>query len=222
MRIAIFDICGTIFKSNTTFDFLKWELHDNSWFRLYSFFYHSKPWKILNKLSMSLFHYDITRKIALFFLKGFSIEQLKNDVAVYYDNYLKYRINNKVVEMIDSYKRCPDYRVIIASATLDIIAEHISKQLGISEWYATTLCSENGICIGKYENDLLGCKTKLFEGLTNIELVVSDDVSDYSLMKMAKKNIIITYPKTISKWNKIIPNENSICQRISINEDFPF
>ena len=180
MKVIVFDICGTIFKSNTTFDFLKWKLNDNSWYRLYSFIYHSLPWKMFNKLSMSLIHYDVTRMIAISFLRGFSIEQIKNDVALYYDDYLKYRINNKIVEMIDYYKNRPDYRVIIASATLDIIAEHISKQLGVNEWYATTLCSENGICTGKYENDLLGRKTKLFEGLINIELVVSDDISDYS------------------------------------------
>lgn len=69
--LYVFDICGTIFKSNTTFDFLTFWLSPRS--KYYSSFDKIRKtfiWKVINKITRTYFHVDITRVIALRFLKG--------------------------------------------------------------------------------------------------------------------------------------------------------
>ena len=48
-NLYLFDICGTIYRSNTTFDFLEFYLKENKRFRLYRAIYKSFFWKVINR-----------------------------------------------------------------------------------------------------------------------------------------------------------------------------
>lgn len=204
MSISVFDICGTLYSSNTTFDFLKWEFRNKKTYIFYSKIYHTFLWKVLNKIIKRTLGYDLTRSIAVRFLKGKTSEQLKQDVAQFYDTYLKEKKNDQAIDILFQYNNVPDNNVIVASATLDIIAEKISNELGVREWYSTKLCFVNGVCIGKYHNDLLGKKSSLFNNYDKIDIVVTDDISDIDLIKKSKKCLIVTYPKTVQRWTKVL------------------
>ena len=64
-NLYLFDICGTIYRSNTTFDFLEFYLKENKRFKLYRTIYKSFFWKIINRALRSWLHYDLTRTLAL-------------------------------------------------------------------------------------------------------------------------------------------------------------
>ena len=49
-NLYLFDICGTIYRSNTTFDFLEFYLKENKCFRLYRAIYKSFLGRLLIEL----------------------------------------------------------------------------------------------------------------------------------------------------------------------------
>lgn len=222
MKTVIFDICGTIYKSNTTFDFLKWKFGRVRSFRIYSRLYHSFVWRCLNRCSKMFVHLDLTRMVAVYYLKGYSKQQLIKDVSQFYCNDLSKKINEEVLDLMSSYKMRGNYRIVIASATLDIIANYISNRIGVKEWYATSLCYNQNVCTGKYENDLLGNKASLFLNNDDIELVVTDDISDVHLLQLSRNCVIVTYPKTENKWCKILSRIDRPYRIIHMNHDIIF
>lgn len=205
--LYIFDICGTIFKSNTTFDFLTFLLVPKS--KTYSSFDKLRKtiaWKVINKLSRTYLHIDITRIIALRFLRGYSREQLLLEADTFYDAYLMKHPNSYVLDKIREIQSDESCDLLIASATIDVVAEVIADRLQIKEWHSSELCYKEGFCQGKLSKDLLGKKKELVENICSrcIDSMFTDDITDIPLLKYAKQKNIIVYPKTYKKWKKIV------------------
>ena len=205
--LYVFDICGTIFKSNTTFDFLTFWLTPRS--RYYSFFDKLRKtfiWKVINKITRTYVHVDITRIIALRFLKGFSRLQLSEGADMFYESYLMKHLNDNVVDTIKVLRINPSCNVLIASATIDVVAEVIARKMQINTWYSSELCYVDGICQGKLSKDLLGKKNVFIQEIQNqtIDSVYTDDFTDIPLLKEARQKNIVVYPKTDKKWKKIV------------------
>ena len=193
--LYVFDICGTIFKSNTTFDFLTFWLSPRS--KYYSSF---------NKITRTYLHVDITRVIALRFLKGYSRLQLLEGADMFYESYLIKHINDYVVGKLKELIVNPSCNVLIASATIDVVAEVIARKMQINTWYSSELCYVDGICQGKLSKDLLGKKNDFIQEIQNqtIDSVYTDDFTDIPLLKDARQKNIVVYPKTDKKWKKIV------------------
>lgn len=204
--LYVFDICGTIFKSNTTFDFLTFLLVPKS--KSYSCFDKLRKtifWKVINKLLRTYFHLDITRIIALRFLRGYNREQLLSEADTFYDAYLIKHLNMDVLDEIRGIQANHSSDLLIASATIDVVAEVIANRLQIKEWRSSELCYKDGICQGKLSKDLLGKKKELVGDVLSrpVDSMFTDDFTDIALLKCAKQKNIIVYPKTFKKWKKI-------------------
>ena len=209
--LYVFDICGTIFKSNTTFDFLTFWLTPRS--KYYSSFDKLRKtfiWKVINKITRTYLHVDITRIIALRFLKGYSRLQLLEGADMFYETYLITHLNDYVVGKLKGLHVNPSCNVLIASATIDVVAEVIARKMQIKKWYSSELCYLDGICQGKLSKDLLGKKIDLVQEIQNltIDAVFTDDFSDIPLLKEASQKNIVVYPKTDKKWKKIVKKMN--------------
>lgn len=209
--LYVFDICGTIFKSNTTFDFLTFWLTPRS--KYYSSFDKLRKtfiWKVINKITRTYLHVDITRIIALRFLKGYSRLQLLEGADMFYETYLIKHLNDYVVGKLKGLHVNPSCNVLIASATIDVVAEVIARKMQIKKWYSSELCYLDGICQGKLSKDLLGKKIDLVQEIQNltIDAVFTDDFSDIPLLKEASQKNIVVYPKTDKKWKKIVKKMN--------------
>lgn len=205
--LYVFDICGTIFKSNTTFDFLTFLLVPKS--KSYSCFDKIRKtiaWKVINKLSRTYFHLDITRIIALRFLRGYSREQLLSEADTFYDTYLMKHPNSYVLDKIREIQADNSCDLLIASATIDVVAEVIANRLQIKEWHSSELCYKDGICQGKLSKDLLGKKKEVVGNILgcSVDSMFTDDFTDIPLLKSAKQKNIIVCPKTFKKWKKIV------------------
>ena len=207
MNVVLFDICGTIYQSNTTFDFLEYTFSNRQSFKLYKGIYHTYLWKVLNKTLRQLFTYDLTRVIALKFLKGYKRDELIEKVEEYYDSFLKPRKNVAITNVIQKINEDRETRIILLSATIDVVAEVIASRLGLQEYYSTILEYQNGKCTGTIKKDLLGKKLTLVKNL-DIESLISsfytDDFSDVPVLDIAKEKNIVVYPKYKKRWEKII------------------
>lgn len=205
-KIVVFDICGTLFKSNTTFDFLDYVLVSNKKYQLYKKIFGLFIWKFFNKLLRQICDLDLTRIIAISFLKNYDREDLRKKANCFYDKCLVLKSNINVINILNAYRQNLPCRIIILSATIDIVAEVIAKKLKCTEFYSTQLKYSNGICSGVIQNDLLGKKKNKLKVLNieQIDAFYTDDISDTPVLEVAHKKVIITSHKQKNKWMKIV------------------
>lgn len=206
-KIYIFDICGTLFQSNTTFDFLNFFLSDDKGYQRFKKIYKTLIWRILNKIIKRIFYCDLTRILAVKYLKGYHKDELLKAANNFYENLLSTKKNTIIHNELNEKLNDKTSTVILASATLDFIAETIAQKLNCPTFYSTSLIYDNkGYCKGSIKDDLLGRKLKKLSGKYQrpFEEVYTDDISDISLLINSQKQYIISYPKTIYRWKKII------------------
>lgn len=204
--IHVFDICGTLYSSNTTFDFLEYFFKTNRNYCLYNRIRKSFLWRATNFFLKKCCHKDLTRIIALHYLHGYSREELLAAAQSFYRFFLTARQNNAVLDQLRHLQRASRGKIVIASATLDFIAEVIAEHLSCDVWYSSRLQYRCGVCQGVLICDLLGNKAeKIFGGArVCVESVYTDDASDMALLDIARTKNVIVYPKTRNKWKKVI------------------
>lgn len=69
-NVIYVDICGTLYLSNTTFDFLNFYFSKNSLWTLFHYIYTSIIGRLINKTFINIVGVDVTRMLAVLFLKG--------------------------------------------------------------------------------------------------------------------------------------------------------
>jgi len=215
-RILV-DICGTLYKSNTTFDFLSFYLKSKP-YKVFRIISRSIFWRILNKLLFSKFHIDLTRIIAVSFLRGSTINELKKAMEDFYMESLTHLKINSVLEVLEYYKTAGT-QIILVSATLDFIAEKIASSLDIKQWYATELVYKNDVCVGRISRDLLNMKLPYLQ-TQNVNppfsTVLTDNFTDLDLVIEAKHAIIVTNNRNLKYWKSKLVNHSSV-QFILVN-----
>lgn len=196
MSKKVFDVCWTMYRSNTTFDFIDFVVSKNS----KSFFYYLLKFpitKILILVVGRIIGRDIYRFFYIKLLKGYSFQYLNGLSRDFYYDFL---VNKKINYTFDLFNQFSDKdEVILCSASLDIIVEQIATQLKV-RYVASKLCFANNICTGLLDSDLLGNKLELFE-MDKIDLVVTDNLSDLELVKNSKRAVILSTTKNVNYWN---------------------
>lgn len=195
--MKIFDVCWTMYKSNTTFDFIKfvYKTENIKSFRL--IFLKSQIVKLVLLLLGRLLGRDIYRELFVRLLRGFSRNKLDILSERFYREIL---IENKINYTFDIFEKINTDEILLCSASLDVVVAHIANELNV-DFFASELEFENGVCTGKISKDLLGMKDKILEN-KKIELVVTDNLSDLLLVKKSSKSIILSTPKNISFWKR--------------------
>lgn len=202
-KCAIVDICGTLYASNTTFDFLDFYFSNNDRYRRFSRIRRSDLWRVFNKLIWIFFGMDLTRKIAIQFLKGEPMDRIQGAVKCFVTNILEKKKHGAVFELINTLRK-DGFRIVVTSATLDVIAREVSSRLNVDECYATELCFDSkGTCLGKIAHDLLGCKKEYLEAngiMPPFNAVITDDFSDIELIKNSDRSYVVCNDRSIQKW----------------------
>jgi HAD superfamily phosphoserine phosphatase-like hydrolase len=203
MKIAVFDVCGTLYDSNTTFDFLDNYFRDDKKYMLFRKFSKSLPGKLLNYPFYRFFQYDIIRMIATGFLKGCSKSQLKDATKSFVNEELENKIKKNIHQLLNEYKQ-KGYAIILMSGSYSMIVEHVSAYVGADGFFASELEVQEDYYTGKYKSDqLFNKKEILFTRYPNITelIVVSDNRTDYELMNAADKGYAIcNKSKQVSFW----------------------
>lgn len=195
--IKIFDICGTLYHSNTTVDFCKWS-ENRFLIKNLLKFSTTLPGRIINKVLEKVFHYDWIRSVHIWSLKGKSISLI--DIQA--DQFVSEYLDNKKVQDIHELMALMDKKdIILVSATLLPVAKAIANHLGILRFYGTTLGIENNHYTGKIERDLSGKKHILFENL-KVDFIATDNLDDCTLCSMSAEVIIVSKAKHLKLWSK--------------------
>lgn len=191
----IFDVCGTLYDSNTTMDFCKW-LSKGKRFRYLLFVLSSTPGKAFNKLSVSLFKFDLTRNVHIYTLRGNSPQFIEVEAKKFVESSLSIKKIERVHELLAQFNKDD---TILVSASIEPVIKAVAESLGIKRYYATSLRINEEGYTGAISLDLLGNKASLFEDNV-IDLVVTDNKTDYSLCKLADRVIIVSKKKNLGFW----------------------
>ncbi|WKE66791.1 hypothetical protein PVT67_06005 [Gallaecimonas kandeliae] len=198
LEVSVFDVCGTLYRSNTTFDFIRY-------FRKGSLsltFLDVKIVKIPLLLIGKVLGIDLYRLIFIRLLKGFSRLELDNAAESFYDNFLSGKKINEVHFLLEDEK-LSGKEIALCSASLDLIISVISRNLEVDNFYATNLLfNDQDICKGSISNDLLGRKDTIFSDTHELDLVATDNKSDKNIIMNAKRKYIVSTTKDVSFWLK--------------------
>ena len=195
MNIVVFDVCGTLYNSNTTFDFLDYHFAGNKKYKIFKKLRNNFLIKAVNHVINKYFHIDWIRKVAIDFLKGVSVEEIALSAEKFVANELQTKKLNQTHELFNQY-RGDGYKVILMSASLDFIIKEIHKQLDADDYYSTQLQVINNKYTGRVVIDQTSKKAHtLKQAYTTISdlVVVSDNLSDYTLVDMASQKHIICW-----------------------------
>lgn len=213
MRIAVFDVCGTIYQSNTTFDFIYY-IYRASWRgKIWKFLIGSLLGKALGYVFSKYFKLDIYRETGNRLLKRFTIRQIKVLAAEFVQEYLAERKNEEVIRKMEAY-RAKGYQIVLMSASYDFIIEQVASSLQANAYFGSRLKSHNDRYIGGYHFDLKGKKKQVLEAnYPQIERLaaISDNQSDLQLLAAANEAfVIINNNKKASFWKSRLANSSFI------------
>jgi len=216
-NIVLIDICGTLYDSNTTFDFLDFYIKKRSYifFRKFS---RMLILRLLNKILILLFKLDLTRIIAVRFLKDKTTKELKSAVDLFYLNYLINLKQTKIINIVNQLK-LDGKTMILVSATLDFIAKKISEEVKIESFVSTTLHYKDNICLGTIKSDLLFNKLEILKS-KSIDppyfLTITDNISDLDILFHSNNRIVVSKKRNEKKWLKKLEFYNILnCKIIS-------
>lgn len=206
--IFFIDICGTLYRSNTTFDFLDFWFKQELWYKRMKQLRRFRVIGFANSLCSRLFHIDILRRYAISHLRGYRKDELRQMSKLFYDEHLSTVINNDVVKIIED-KRKQGCELIAVSATLDFIAEEICQRLNIPKQFSSTLgYDKDGICIGRLTKDWLACKLNNLKQqgyCPPYDYVITDNFSDSDVICNSKFSYLIQYSNCKKSWNDVFP-----------------
>lgn len=196
------DICGTVFRSNTTIDFLRF-VTPGCKMSLMIKLIRTLPIRLINFVFYRCFHYDISRRFLLKRLKGKSRKELQTAADNFYLEYLKPRINEEVDLII---KQKANKKIILISGTLNIIAECIAKHYNAETYIASELeFDANGKCTGKLKYDILDRKHTKITSLgikTPFNAILTDNIGDINIINLCKEKYIVIYDNQ-KQWDNI-------------------
>lgn len=204
--LIILDICGTIYDSNTTFDYIEFVLRDKP-LRLFAYrVFRSLPAKVLHVIVKATLRIDLIKTLCIWLLNGFKLEDLKRKAFSFVDEQLSEQKIDIVWEMYNANKG-RGCKWILLSASLDVIVSVIAERMGIKEFYSSTLAFNSGVCLGRIENDLYGKKLPLVNNIIAREpaidiVFVTDNKNDYCIRPYVKSFIAISNKSNLRFWKE--------------------
>lgn len=152
-KIAVFDACGTITKTNNTFDFINYVLKKDKFFRFIIFKIFLLFSIIINYTKIyKLIKRDIIREWSIGLLKNFSVDLVGKRAKEYIEVISREYLNEEIIRMIDEEKKNKD-KVMIVSSSINPPIKELAKILNI-EYVSSELEEKEGRYTGKLKKDL--------------------------------------------------------------------
>ena len=212
-RWFITDLCDTLYRSNTTFDFARfvaarrgamWPLYVQliSSRRSPAFYALAAFWRFAS--------IDLSKLLVLKAFTGLSATQL--DLLA--DDFVRHslqplRIPEAWSELYEA--RAKGEQILILSASVRPVVAAVARSIGAS-FAASELAHhpKTGLATGELQTDLTGRKhlhlTTMRLDPRTIECVMTDNITDFELMKLGRRRIAIIHnQKAHSKWAPLSP-----------------
>ncbi len=195
--IAVFDVCGTITKTNNTSDFIEFVLRRNSLWR-YGLFLLVRALSRLSRLlpRRAPCDRDVWRDRQIALLRGYSCARIQEMARWYVDGLFRdEQLNEKVLDAMTREKEQGKTLCLVSAAIAPPIVE-IAGRLEIETCYCSELEVDNGCYTGRLATDLLGRKESILEKIApgadwQNSSVYSDNADDAPFMKNFGRRILV-------------------------------
>jgi phosphoserine phosphatase len=209
--IAVFDLCDTLYYSNTTHDFVRYVA--KSRFSITSKLFHKlansrrSPFRYFFLAVSLATGFDVHKSINLRFLRGFTRVELEQLAEGFVCDFLDRRPVDQTHALLREMLRS-GARVVLASSSIEPVVRAVARKMMITDWVCTTLEYASERMTGRVLLEVSGRKLsalKPFGGVPGKLLcVVSDNKSDLSLLKAAEHPIAVVHSDSaLQFWNKI-------------------
>jgi phosphoserine phosphatase len=206
------DVCDTVYRSNTTFDFLNFFLAQHSSKKLLALSILTGKWSpalyfllILGKV----LKVDLVKIFSLKLLNGYTRKCVEESAVDFVRSFLNGRVNKEVVDLLR--RKSSSERIIFISSSIDPVVRAVSEEFGFP-FYASTLSTSNGILNGALSVELAGTKHKVVSNIlgdivkASLITVITDNRSDFDLVSMAgERYIVISNDAQKKFWRKLDP-----------------
>ncbi|EFE3927404.1 hypothetical protein CHZ71_001659 [Escherichia coli] len=194
-HIVVFDVCGTLYLSNTTFDYVVFVHRKQKKYTklIKCLLLRSLFGKLLHKLRICSL-----RKHFLKTLEGYEKSILEELANLFYDEFLIFKEKNEVMALLERYKH---EKIILMSASVDTVINVIAKKLNV-EAVSSKLEFIDNKSTGLLEYNLKGIKH--LQTNNPVSLIVTDNFSDINLIKLADTAVIISKAKDKNKWRVLL------------------
>ncbi len=194
-KLIVCDVCDTLYRSNTTFDFIRFVVEKEKWVQrslLLLVVSRKSPLFYFLVIAGKLFHQDLIRKVALRFLKGKSKIDLDLLAQQFYSDFLESRANMKVFEKILTNGVTT---TLLLSSSIDPVIATIAHSNKL-RFYSSELKWKQGKATGTLRKDMTGKKHEVVNKILSEEhfnrlQVITDNRSDWELVKLADERFIV-------------------------------
>lgn len=199
-RIAIFDVCDTLYRENTTRGFLRW-FHEAQASHAYDrterlWTSYSSPAFYLGAAAYHWLGRDLARQMLLLTLKGAHRCHLEEAAHNYVASILPSKCIAPMQAKLREHRDAGD-RVVLVSNSLDLVISRIAENLGV-DWHASRLGFVGDICTGRLERDLTGRKASELRRIDPHRkatlFVYTDNRTDLDLIRQADFATVILPP----------------------------
>lgn len=204
--LAVFDVCDTLYRANTTLGFLRFVHGKDLRFKGMQYLLGSRfsPVFYIAAASLRLLGRDVARAWMVHILKGSSRTTLLEAASAYVREALAPLANAEVMARLEQHKQAGD-RVVLVSSSLDIVVGAIAQHLG-TDFRASRLGFNGDRCTGRIEHDLTGGKDAIVRNLRSTDsiplYVYTDNETDRCLLRLADKATIIIPAGRSARWAK--------------------
>lgn len=208
-KFLLIDICGTLYDSNTTFDFLD-RIVGNRRYRLLRRLMSCYIWRKTTNAVYLLFHFDTARHFALRHLKGLSRDTLTEQALTFYHRYLLPRRNTGIFLIIETLR--PTLTPVLVSGTIDPVAAVISQEENIPLYVSSRLEYRNNVCTGRLATDILRTKSAALRRLGILPpyaCIITDNPGDMPLIRQAEKAYIVCHGNE-RRWQRLTRNLSNV------------
>lgn len=208
-QIAIFDVCGTLYNSNTTYDFFDFFLKRNSKrrylrYRIMKSFILKPLWKLSSLMEEGR---TINRTLFLSLLEGFNVEKVQEEAAEFVSVFLFDKKQEELHQKLASHLT-QNHHVVLLSASIEPVIEAIAKNLKVNAFFATRLGVHDGRYNGKLDFDMEGKKNSIFDqhyGTITARNVYfySDNKEDINLLSTVNEPVVVCFKSVYETYWKI-------------------
>jgi phosphoserine phosphatase len=208
-QIYIFDVCGTLYHSNTTYDFLEYYFRKKDKFKYCLI-------RVLLSLPGKVIFVTLSKMGIKVGVRSFLIGLLKHENAYEVERFAILFVSDELnskrflkTQSILKKAQEENRRVVLVSASLEPVILAIADELGVKEYFSSILeKSEEGIYSGKLVQDLKGQKLMTIKKNFDIQagefFVYTDNLDDIALIELSKKAYVISKKRNLKKWESLL------------------
>lgn len=210
-QLIIFDVCDTLYYSNTTFDFLNFfaKKQNINTVLLRQIQSKKSPINWVAFLLTKIFKHDFYRIWATKTLKNYSSQIIQQQAQLFVETYLCDKKIEPIFTILNE-KRNLGAKIVLASSSLSPVVEAIANKLDVDFFASELAFSADDKCNGKLKMEVTGQKLLFFDKIIKTDFesvtVVTDNFSDYTLAKWADKCYIVVYNENDKMfWQNLNP-----------------